>query len=252
MPTDITKHAREIEQNRTYWRKKSLLRKVYKRFYTEIEKRLIGGSKLELGSGIGQIKEFIPDCVTSDLFPNPGVDRLESAYLLSFPDGSLNNIILFDVWHHLEYPGAALSEIRRVLAPGGRAVIFDPAMGLIPRIIYGLFHHEPLGFGQPIHWQPPDFLDLKDAPYFAAQARAWRIFYRNEDAGHLVNWNVLECAAWADFTYLSSGGFSKPSMYPVVFLPWLETLDRWLTWISRPIFAGRMLIVLEKKQCRLY
>ena len=94
MPIDITQHALEIEQNRTYWQQKPLLQKVYKRFYTKIAKRLIGGSKLELGSGIGQIKEFIPDCVTSDLFPNPGVDRVESAYLLSFPDGSLNNIVV--------------------------------------------------------------------------------------------------------------------------------------------------------------
>lgn len=247
MPIEITQHALEIDQNRRYWQQKPLLQKVYKRFYAEIAKRLIGGSKLELGSGIGQMKEFIPDCVTSDLFPNPGVDRLESAYLLSFPDGSLNNIILFDVWHHLEYPGAALSEIRRVLAPGGRMVIFDPAMGLIPRIVYGLFHHEPLGFGQPIHWQPPHALDLKDAPYFAAQARAWRIFYCKENADFLINWNMLECTAWSDFAYLGSGGFSKPSMYPSAFLPWIETVDRWLTWISRSIFAGRMLIVLERK-----
>ncbi len=247
MPIEITQHALEIDQNRRYWQQKPLLQKVYKRFYAEIAKRLIGGSKLELGSGIGQIKEFIPDCVTSDLFPNPGVDRLESAYLLSFPDGSLNNIILFDVWHHLEYPGTALSEIRRVLAPGGRMVIFDPAMGLIPRIVYGLFHHEPLGFGQPIHWQPPHTLDLKDAPYFAAQARAWRIFYSKENADYLINWNVLECTAWSDFAYLGSGGFSKPSMYPSAFLPWIETMDRWLTWICRSIFASRILIVLERK-----
>ena len=69
MPIDITQHALEIEQTRTNWQQKPLLQKVYKRFYAKIAKRLIGGSKLELGSGIGQIKEFIPDCVTSDLFP---------------------------------------------------------------------------------------------------------------------------------------------------------------------------------------
>ena len=246
MAIDITQHALEIEKNRTYWRQKPLLQRVYKRFYSEIASRLIDGPKLELGSGIGQIKEFIPDCITSDLFPNPGVDRVESAYSLALPDGSLNNVILFDVWHHLEYPGAALLEIRRVLARGGRVVIFDPAMGFIPRLVYGLFHHEPLGFGQPIDWQPPHNLNLHDAPYFAAQGRAWRIFYRQEGAAHLGDWNVLECAAWSDFAYLGSGGFSKPSMYPPACLRWIESIDRCLTWISRPVFAGRMLIVLEK------
>jgi SAM-dependent methyltransferase len=247
MPLDITQHALEIEQNRVNWHQKPLLRKVYARFYHGIAKQLVSGTKLEIGSGIGQIKEFIPGCITSDLFLNPGVDQLESAYFLSFADGSLNNIILFDVWHHLEYPGAALSEMWRALAPGGRVVIFDPAMGIIPRMVYGLFHHEPLGFGQPIHWHPPDSLDLRDAPYFAAQARAWRIFFHHEDMSQLANWRVVECAAWSDFAYLGSGGFSKPSMYPGTFLPWVELLDRWLTRVSRPLFAGRMLIVLEKK-----
>lgn len=247
MSVEITQHSFEIEQNRKYWQKKPLLQRVYKRFYAAIARRLVAGTKLELGSGIGQIKEFIPDCITSDLFQNPGVDRVESAYRLSLGDGSLHNIILFDVWHHLEYPGSALAEMWRVLAPGGRVVIFDPAMGIIPRMVYGLFHHEPLGFGRPIHWLPPPSLALEDAPYFAAQARAWRIFYRHEDLDQLNKWNILECSAWSDFAYLGSGGFSKPPMYPDVCLPWIETLDRWLTWISCPIFAGRMLIVLEKK-----
>jgi len=247
MPSDISQHLLEIKANRKHWNSKPLLRSIYRRFYKKIQARLRPGKNLELGSGICQIKEFIPDCVTSDLFLNPGVDRIETAYLLSYPNGSLNNIILFDVWHHLEYPGSALEEIGRALAPCGRVVICEPAMGFLSRIVYGLFHHEPLGFGKPIYWQPPESLNLKDAPYFAAQARAWRIFCRNEDAGHLVNWNVLECTAWADFAYLGSGGFSKPSLYPATFLPWLETLDRWLTRVSRPIFASRMLIVLEKK-----
>ena len=247
MPIDIAQHSVEIEQNRKYWRQKPLLQQVYQRFYASIAGRLVGGSKLELGSGIGQIKEFIPDCITSDLFHNPGVDRLESAYTLSFADVSLNNIILFDVWHHLEYPGSALAEMWRVLAPGGRVVIFDPAMGIIPRMVYGLFHHEPLGFGQPIHWQPPHDLDLNNAPYFAAQARAWRVFYRQEGTAYLADWNILECSTWSDFAYLGSGGFSKPAMYPPACLRWIESIDRCLTWISRPVFAGRMLIVLEKR-----
>ena len=92
---DITQHALEIEQNRIFWQQKPLLRKVYERFYHEISKQLTSGTKLEIGSGIGQIKEFIPGCITSDLFLNPGVDQLESAYFLSFPDNSLNKNLVF-------------------------------------------------------------------------------------------------------------------------------------------------------------
>jgi len=57
---------------------------------------------------MGSIKEVIPDCVTTDLFPNPWLDRQENAYHLGFADGSVSNLILFDVWHHLRYPDQPL------------------------------------------------------------------------------------------------------------------------------------------------
>lgn len=244
---DRTQHLLEIQENRDHWQNKPLLEKIYQRFYEAIRAKLQPGVTLELGSGIGQIKQFIPDCITSDLFANPGIDRVESAYSLSFDDQSLTNIILFDVWHHLEYPGAALRECQRVLVPGGRLIIFEPAMGLLPRIVYELFHHEPLGFGKSISWQPPATLDLEEAPYFAAQARAWRIFHRGEGVNNLVGWHMKECAAWSDFAYLASGGFSKPALYPTCFLPWIERFDRLLTRIHQSTFAARMLVVLEKQ-----
>ena len=35
------------------------------------------------------------------------------------PTERWSNLILFDVWHHLEYPGSAMAEFARVLAPKG-------------------------------------------------------------------------------------------------------------------------------------
>jgi len=246
MNTDISKHNLEINANRNYWNRKKVIRKVYGRFYAEIRQRLKYGSVLELGSGIGIIKNFIPNCITSDLFANPGIDQVESAYKLSLDDESLTNIIMFDVRHHLEYPGAALQECYRVLAPGGRLIIFEPAMGLLARKIYQLFHHEPLDFEGEICWWPPPLLSLREAPYFAAQSRAWRIFENGEGKEHLVGWQLNECKAWSDFAYLASGGFTKPALYPSFCLPVLELIDRILTRVHLPTFATRMLVVLEK------
>ena len=81
----------------------------------------------------------------TDLFPNPWIDRVESAYNLSFSDNSISHLILFDVWHHLEYPVNALKEAHRVLTSGGTLIIMEPAMSVLGRIVYGKFHHEPLG-----------------------------------------------------------------------------------------------------------
>lgn len=128
-------HSIEIYENRRAWERKPVLRAVYADLYRPIAANLApkdGNSRnLELGSGMGNVKQFIPDCLTSDIFPNPWLGRVESAYSLSFPDGGLSNMILFDVWHHLEYPAYALEEAARVLKPGGLALfcgsVFRPS-----------------------------------------------------------------------------------------------------------------------------
>ncbi len=98
------------------------------------------GLVVELGSGMGHIKEHLPDCITTDLFPNEWLDRVEDAYHLTFDTGAVSHLILFDVWHHLAYPGTALGEFHRVLVDRGKVIIFDPAMGVLGRFVFGNFH----------------------------------------------------------------------------------------------------------------
>ena len=130
MALPVEQHNVEIQRNREAWSRKPALREVYYGFYRLIASRIDPkrpGLVVELGSGMGRIKEIIPTCVTTDLFPNPWLDRQENAYRLSFADDSVSHLILFDVWHHLRYPGTALREFRRVLVPGGcfRVVLPD-------------------------------------------------------------------------------------------------------------------------------
>ena len=86
----VGQHDLEIQANRLAWQRKAQLRAVYRGFHELIASRLdrsVPGQVVELGSGMGSIKEVIPDCVTTDLFPNPWLDRQENAYRLSFADG---------------------------------------------------------------------------------------------------------------------------------------------------------------------
>lgn len=246
LQSKINQHQVEIELNRQSWVRKPLLKKIYGRFYKTISSRLTPGITLELGSGIGQIKEFIPNTITSDLYPGPGIDRVESAYQLSFSNNSINNIILFDVWHHLQYPGLALLECQRILKVGGRILIFEPAMGLIPRIIYFLFHHEPIGYFGDITWTPKPGEAFSQKEYFASQARAWKIFYNNNYQDQLSNLSMIECKTWSDLCYLGSGGFSKRSLYPEKLYSTISYVDRILTKTSSYLFAARMLVILQK------
>jgi SAM-dependent methyltransferase len=244
----VGQHDLEIQANRQAWQRKPQLRAVYRAFHELIASRVdrqVPGAIVELGSGMGSIKEVIPDCVTTDLFPNPWLDRQENAYSLGYPDGSISNLILFDVWHHLRYPATALAEFRRVLAPGGRLIVFDPAISWTGRLIYGLFHHEPIGLGQAVTWDAPQSFKAADADYFAAQGGATRIFWRLEAPERLAGWRLCEATPLASFEYFATGGFSGPQLGgPSAFRLW-RRLDRVLSrWPN--LFAARLLVVLKR------
>lgn len=67
-------HQELIEKNSKYWQQKPVLRILYKDFYHLIVQNLsnLPDSKIvELGSGLGTIHEVIPNCLRTDLFPNP-------------------------------------------------------------------------------------------------------------------------------------------------------------------------------------
>ncbi len=107
----VEQHDREIQANLESWRRKPLLHEIYRGFHSQISTYLTGASDervVELGSGIGNIKQVIPGCIRTDLFPNPWIDQTENAYSLSFADASVAGLVLFDVFHHLRYPGTAL------------------------------------------------------------------------------------------------------------------------------------------------
>ncbi len=248
MTLRVEQHNIEIRENRELWEKKPLLRKVYGQFYREITRRLnptIPGLIVELGSGMGNIKEHIPGCITTDIFPNPWLDHVENAYHLSFGQGEVSHLILFDVWHHLKYPGAALQEFARVLSPGGRIIVFDPAMGLIGRFVFGHFHHEPLGLEDKIEWNAPDGFTGSEDKYYAAQGNASRVFGSEELKSELRMWHVIEVKHFSGLAYVASGGFRGPQLYPAALWPFFNQMDSVLSRFSW--LASRMLVVLEQK-----
>ncbi|MBK8477977.1 MAG: class I SAM-dependent methyltransferase [Opitutaceae bacterium] len=252
-PTDpaarsCAQHNVEIHENLGHWQRKPLLREVYAGFYREIAARLEGrpvGPVVECGSGIGNLKSVLPDCLATDLFPNPWIDRTENVFALSFADSTVGALILFDVFHHLEYPGTALRELHRVLKPGGRLILFEPAAGLLGRFVLGLFHHEPLGFDRPITWEAPPGWDPNAVRYYAAQANAWRLFRRGEHAERLAGWRVRAVTYFPALPWLLCGGFRGPQLCPRWLLPVVRVIERGLA-VLPALSASRMLVVLEK------
>jgi SAM-dependent methyltransferase len=245
MKEQIQQHNKEIYLNKSSWDKKPALKKSYYELYKKIELQITDktvGKTLEIGSGIGRIKDIIPYCTTSDIFDNPWLERNENAYQLNYPNNSLSNIVLFDVWHHLEYPMAFLSEANRVLKPGGKVILMEPDMSMFGKFVYGNFHHEPLGLNAAISQE----VNAKQNTYFAAQSSAYRYFVKNEFPDLNIHWKVKKVSRITSFAYLASGGFSGPSLYPSILYKLVTFIDSILN-LAPKLFSARLMVVLEKK-----
>ena len=239
----------DVEKNRILWERKPLLQRTYRKMYGEIAAQLAGGAEgitLELGSGIGHSKDIIPHCITSDTFVAPWLDRVESAYHISYGNGAVSNLILFDVWHHLEYPMGALAEFARVLRPGGRIILLEPAVGLLGVLVYGLFHREPLALLKPISMGLPKPAEVSSPAPYAAVANCWRMFRRPDFLAGSTDWKILKVRRFSALAYLGSGGYSGPQLLPLVLLPVAYVMEKVADYFPS-LFAIRMMVVMEKK-----
>ena len=241
-------HKKIDYKNRKIYQNKDLIKIIYNNYYKNIKKYIYLSDKkkiLELGSGGGNIKKVIKECVTSDQFKNKNIDRIENIYKINFKKNSISNIILIDVFHHLQFPSLALKEIHKVLIKNGRIIMVEPAMGLIPRIVYKIFHYEPNGFNLRIKWNNiPKKIPLSNQ-YFAAQSIPWRAFFLKE-LNLKSKFSIKLIKPFSDFAFLLSGGYSYKALYPKILYSLIKLIDKILTSISIRIFSARMLIVLEK------
>ena len=245
---DINLHQDLIDKNQEYWNRKPLLRILYRDFYRLISthlSRLPDSKIVELGSGLGNIHEVIPECIRTDLFPNPWIDQIENAYKLSFADKSVSDLILTDVFHHLKYPGTALNELHRVLREGGRVIMLEPCLSVLGLIVYGASHDEPIAVTKEIQWSAPDHWSPESIDYYAAQGNAVRIFVSNKYRSNLMNWKKVQTVRLSAIAYAASGGYSKPQFYPTSFLPIIKKLEKFLD-LFPALFATRLLVILEK------
>jgi SAM-dependent methyltransferase len=244
---DIDEHQRQIEENLRYWEAKPVLREIYRDFHRFLARYLsdVPGETVEIGSGIGNIKEVIPHCVRTDIFPNPWNDRQENIYRLSMADCSVANLILFDVFHHLEYPLDALDECRRVLHAGGRLLVFDHAMSAAGFLFSKFVHHERAGFLKSYKLRV-DGSSRLDAPrYYADHANARRIFEQRFEELLQPTWRRVAVVKLPAIKWVLSGGYRGPSLLSPLVSSGASFAERVLSFMPR-LFSLRLLVVLQK------
>lgn len=244
----IDEHQKQIEENLRHWEKKPVLRTVYREFHVLLARHLsnLSGETVEIGSGIGNIKDVVPGCTRTDIFPNPWIDRQENIYQLSMADESVANLVLFDVFHHLEYPLDAVDECHRVLRPGGRLLVFDHSMSTAGLLFSKFAHHERAGFLRDYKLRAETAAQLATPRYYADQANSWRILERNFKAFLEPSWRRVAAVKLPALKWLLSGGYRGACFVA----PWNERLikisDRACSAFPL-LFSLRLLVVLEKR-----
>jgi hypothetical protein len=98
---------------------------------------------LELGSGAGFLKEFIPQLITSELFSVPGVERIIDAQAIAMGDTSFDGIVMTDVLHHIPNCCSFFHEASHVIRVGGKVVMIEPWNTTWSRWVYQRLHYEP-------------------------------------------------------------------------------------------------------------
>jgi len=195
-------------------RSKPFLRALYLEWYAEIIMWIPKGpgDVVELGAGGGFMKDELPELITSDLLPVPGVDDVVDAQSMPFEDGSLRAITMTNVFHHIPNVGLFLTEATRTLRPGGRVIMIEPWNTAWSRFVHKRFHHEPM-VPDAETWQFPG-----SGPLSGANAALPWIVVERDRRKLEAEWPQLavkEVRPFMPFRYLASGGVSMRALQPL-------------------------------------
>ncbi len=224
---EATVKHREVLQTKTVLR--DLYAEIYRKM-VELEKLYVtasGGVRLEIGSGGGFLKDFLPDLVTTDIKHLSFVDCQCSAYTLPVADSCVKTIFCRDALHHVGEIRRFFREAHRVLRPGGGIIACEPANTILSRFFYMAFHHE--AFCPSVEeWE---FADT--GPFSGSnQALPWIIFHRDRPQFELEfpSLDMVHSEKHTWLRYFLSGGVTMRQMAPdFVFKP-LQHVEAWLSW----------------------
>lgn len=236
-----------LDNYRSVWAQKPVLRTVYNDIFERIASRTVPGTTLEIGGGIGNLKERIDDLISSDIQFAPWLDLVADAQKLPFADSALSNIVMLDVLHHIEFPSLLFREASRVLRPGGRIIMAEPGITLGSRLFYQLLHHEPVQMdADPLIEGAPD---RSRDPYDSNQAIPTLLAttYRDQFHAKFPDLMIRETQWFSFVAYPFSGGFRPWSLMT-------EPMARAMLWLEKHAegalgrhFGFRLLTVVEKR-----
>jgi len=241
----------EILHQRAIWEKKPVVRKMYHHRYEKVVRALSPlRPVIEIGSGLGNFKEYFPEVVSTDVFKSgPWIDRVMDAHNLDLAEGEAGNLVVFDCIHHLQRPLHFLRQAAAALKTGGRLVLFEPAITVWSHFVWSNFHHEPID----INW---DLFGLDSKPpdpdpghTFANGAIPEILFWKHRDRTMqlLPSLRLVDAFKTGFFLGPATRGFSGSSLVPNAGYATLLKLEDLITKPVASWLTGmHMIVVLER------
>jgi SAM-dependent methyltransferase len=235
-----------ISEIRALILKKPALKQFYVEVYEKFKTCLLqcprDGQALELGSGGGFLKDFLPGIITSDVIPYAGVDRVVDATAMPFADDGLRFICMLNTLHHISDAELFLKEVNRCLKVGGRLFMVDQHPGWIAYPILKWGHHEPFDPASK-DWT------FESSSYLGSAngALSWIIFQRDRARFERLfpKLRIKRYEPHSALKYWLAGGLKRWSLVPKPLVPLVTWSDQLLCKVSRQLgsFAD---IELEK------
>ncbi len=219
---------------------------VYDDFYRRIADVCVAGRTIEIGGGIGNLKEHMNDVVATDVQFAPWLDCVADAQRLPFADASVANIVMVDVLHHVEFPALFFREAERVLKIGGRIIMVEPAVTWGSTLFYRLLHHEPVRMSaDPL---TTGVADPNRDPYNSNQAIPSLIATRHSAQFHRLfpDLRIVRTDWFSFFAYPLSGGFKPWSLISAPAATWMLRIENAIEPILGRTAGFRMTLVIEK------
>lgn len=235
-----------LNERKQIWKSKKILKRLYHNWYRRIRNSLRPGLILEIGGGSGNLKEFFPDVISSDIVFVPWIDAVLDAHHLPFHDETFDNIVLFDVLHHLNNPAQFFRDAKKVLKQKGRIVLMEPYISWASFLIYRFLHHEGMDWNiDPFEkgWLEKDKNRFQDN-----QAIPSLIFerYKHRFAENFPGLKIIKKERTDFIIYPLSGGFHNPSLCPLILYSTFMYLEKILNPLNR-FLAFRLFLVLKKR-----